>query len=382
MKRFRVRTVVSASIAAAVLVLSASPALAAGPAGRALPAGSAMYALSCYGPVDGQVFSVDVQTAAATTIGNGGSVDSNCAEQGAWDAVTHTAYYPAYTFATDSLVSVDLTTGVPTKIANFTQNGAPARVDSMAIGVDGAAYALSSGQLYSLNLSTAELTSIAAVSGPRLYGFAVDPTSGEFFAIDTIGLISSINVTTGALTTIGQTAFTPGSSSYAMQIDSDGTMWVEDDYLVGNGQGYLADLWSVNRADIGASGLLSGTIAQGGIDIFTNTLLIAPAVAPAILSGSPTASIVAGSAFSFTVAASGTAPIAFSITGGALPTGFTLDPATGVVSGTPTTAGSFSYTVTATNPAGTATASYTQVVTLATPTHSATSDIHLPVVSG
>lgn len=45
----------------------------------------------------------------------------------------------------------------------------------------------------------------------------------------------------------------------------------------------------------------------------------------------------------------GTGPFAWSITAGALPTGLTLDPDTGVVSGTPTEDGNFTYTVTVTD---------------------------------
>jgi len=49
------------------------------------------------------------------------------------------------------------------------------------------------------------------------------------------------------------------------------------------------------------------------------------------------------------LAGSGDPPYTFSITAGFLPPGLSLDPATGVVSGTPTTAGGFTFTVTVTD---------------------------------
>ena len=62
------------------------------------------------------------------------------------------------------------------------------------------------------------------------------------------------------------------------------------------------------------------------------------------------------------VAATGTAPIAFSVSSGMLPPGITINPQTGQYSGTPTSPGTFQFTVTATNPYGSNSRAFTQAV--------------------
>ncbi|HEX3051613.1 MAG TPA: SH3 domain-containing protein, partial [Aggregatilineaceae bacterium] len=68
---------------------------------------------------------------------------------------------------------------------------------------------------------------------------------------------------------------------------------------------------------------------------------------PVIMSGLPPNG-VKGTAYSHTYIASGTTPITFSLTSGTLPPGLTLSSA-GLLSGTPTTTGTFTGVVTATN---------------------------------
>lgn len=59
---------------------------------------------------------------------------------------------------------------------------------------------------------------------------------------------------------------------------------------------------------------------------------------------------ILGNSYSETISAQGgTAPYTFSVTSGALPTGTTLAPSTGIISGTLTATGTFSFTITVTD---------------------------------
>ena len=82
------------------------------------------------------------------------------------------------------------------------------------------------------------------------------------------------------------------------------------------------------------------------------------------ISGNPPAGTV-GTAYSTTLQATGgTAPYTFSVTSGALPTGLMLNAATGVISGTPSAAGSFTFTAQAKDSTGTtASASFSVTIT-------------------
>ncbi|WP_295841597.1 Ig domain-containing protein [uncultured Microbacterium sp.] len=135
-----------------------------------------------------------------------------------------------------------------------------------------------------------------------------------------------------------------------------------------------------------ATGVLSGTPTTAGSFSFqgratnimgadTRTYALEIAAAPAITTTSiPGAT--AGAAYSQTITATGTGPVTFALaSGSALPAGLTLDPVSGVISGTPTASGAFAFTVTATNATGTDSRTYTLTVAAAavTPTPSATS---------
>jgi LPXTG-motif cell wall-anchored protein len=69
---------------------------------------------------------------------------------------------------------------------------------------------------------------------------------------------------------------------------------------------------------------------------------------PTFVTSTPSNAIV-GTAYSYRVTATGGAPSTYSITSGTLPAGLRLDATTGIISGTPTTPGTYTFTVTANN---------------------------------
>ncbi len=83
---------------------------------------------------------------------------------------------------------------------------------------------------------------------------------------------------------------------------------------------------------------------------------------PAITSGTPTTATV-GTAYDFRVTSTGTPAPTYTVTAGTLPAGLTLNSTTGAITGTPTTAGSPTVTITASNGTGpTVSAIYTLTV--------------------
>ncbi|KJC62976.1 hypothetical protein TZ00_17590 [Agreia bicolorata] len=251
----------------------AAPASAA--SGRTLATGS-LHAISCDEDVNAlTLFSIDAATAAATAIGDGApESEAECALQAAWNPVTSTAYYSAEGLEPAVLTRIDPKTGDSTPVGMLALNGERNGIDSMAIGNDGAAYAIQDDTLYSLDLDTAALTKIAVLGTSALLGFSVDPTTGLFYAIRPGGQVFTIDVVAGTATLVGIVDVDGGI--FSLQIDRAGVLWMEVDSGEDEVEGRTGDLWSADLADLAGSSLRSGTIADAEQTIYIQSLLYIP----------------------------------------------------------------------------------------------------------
>lgn len=306
-----------------------------------------------------------------------------CATQPAYDPKTGVAYFIENASGNGTLASIDTTTGASTQIAPLVSTTHPfISPRSIAIDAAGHAYVMAydneSGdiEIFAVNLLTGALSAevVAGSGNADIYAFAFDPANGLFYVVQSGGAIFTVNPTTGADSSIA--LFSSGldvnsPEVWSAQIDSNGIMWVQG-LDQNDNSSYLA------TADLNTEPMttdLVGSIVyhdDASYNVSTDAILITPTpVAPVITTSPALASAVAGSAFTATIAATGSQLITYALTG-ALPAGLVLDPASGVISGTPTTPGAFSFAVTATNAAGSSAAVvFTQTITAA-----------LPVVSG
>ncbi|WP_237657048.1 ice-binding family protein [Agreia sp. COWG] len=137
---------------------------------------------------------------------------------------------------------------------------------------------------------------------------------------------------------------------------------------LGGGSTFVGTVMAQQDISAGNAANVQGRLlASTGAVTLLNDTITAPLGCPKITSDAPT-SATAGTPYSYTVTASGTPTPTFTVSSGALPTGLTLDSTTGVISGTPTTPGSSTFTITATNSIDSDSETYTVVTGSPTPT--------------
>ena len=212
--------------------------------------------------------------------------------------------------------------------------------------------------------------SYAVLSGTLPTGLSLDPSSGALTGTPSAGGSFSFTIqATDSTPNTGTRAYTVniGTNSLAVNPASlpNGTQGVAYSQTVSASGGTGPYTFTVSAGALPAglslnasSGAITGTPTGSGasaftiratdslsnfgtrayaINIGTNSLTINPATLPAAVAGRPYSATV--------VASGGTAPYIYSVTAGTLPPGLTLNPSTGVISGTLTAAGANSFTI-------------------------------------
>lgn len=231
------------------------------------------------------------------------------------------------------------------------------------------------GTAFSNNIVATNLPTSYAYTGVLPAGLSFNTTTGAITGTPTVAASSTISVTatnaggtstaatitfnitnvpvpvlTGDLTITG---VVNSSLTYSFIATNSPTS-----YALASGS--LPPGMTLNNPSFGVLGFLPNTVGvysftitatnAGGTSApasFTVTITTAP---PVVSAGSPSGTT--GSAFSYAISATNS-PTSYAVASGTLPAGLTLNTATGVISGTPTVAGSSSVTVTATNAGGT-----------------------------
>ena len=213
-----------------------------------------------------------------------------------------------------------------------------------------------------LVLNTSGLLS-GAIATAGTYSFTVTATNAGGNDSRTFTLTVNTPVTPPAITTDANLGTFTAGNSISIQLSATGNTPIT---------------WSADNLPSGlvlnTSGLLSGAIATAGTYSFTVTAtntggsnsrtftltVNIPVTPPAITTGENLGTYTAGNSISIQLAATGDTPITWSASG--LPGGLTVDSA-GKISGTVTAAGTYSFTVTATNAGGNNSRTFTLTVT-------------------
>jgi hypothetical protein len=266
-----------------------------------------------------------------------------------------------------------------------------------ASGVSGAAIAsvTGSGTTYTvtattgtgdgtLGLNLVDDDSIKSTSNESLggTGLANGNFMGQAYAIDKTGPSVTIDQASGQVdpATTGPVNFTVVFSEAvtgfgSAQVSLGGTAQPATATVSGG-----PTVYNVAVSGMTANGSVTASILPGALDslgnanaaststdntvAFTGVPIATPVVTPP---SGPLPSARAGATFSRTIGTTaGTAPFTYAVTAGALPAGLSLNPASGVISGTPTGAGTSNFTITVTgNDGGVASETYSIVIAAA-----------------
>lgn len=243
-------------------------------------------------------------------------------------------YAPAFTTAA-ALPDAPLNASYSAAIA---ATGKPAPAYSVASGSLPAGLALA---------SSGAIAGTATAAGSSTFLGAATNSAGADYRSFTIAVTSAPVLTTATLPVASN-----AGSAYAGTLAASGSPAPTFSWSGQPAGLTLSSAGSLGGSTTAAAGDYTVIITvanRAGSSTYARTLTVAapPAITTAALPNATT-----GSSYSQAIAYTGSAVTSWTLNSGALPAGLSLNTSTGVVSGTPTAAGSFSITVTATNAAG------------------------------
>ncbi|PYL92020.1 MAG: hypothetical protein DMF14_05485, partial [Verrucomicrobia bacterium] len=216
-----------------------------------------------------------------------------------------------------------------------------------------------------VNTTTGVISGTPTTAGAYTVAISASNAGGTGSATLTLTINNPVPTTTS----ISPASTTAGSAQFTLTVN--GTNFVSTSTVDWNGSPLATTFVSsiqltavVPAANVAAVGTASVTVvnpAPGGGTSNAQTFTINPP--PPVITSPTTATGQVAVAFSYNITATNN-PTSFNATG--LPAGLTVNTSTGLISGTPTTAGTYTVTISATNAGGTG--SHTLTLTINPPT--------------
>src|SRR5438477_8002068 len=217
-----------------------------------------------------------------------------------------------------------------------------------------------------VNTTTGVISGTPTTAGAYTVAISASNAGGTGSATLTLTINNPVPTTTS----ISPASTTAGSAQFTLTVN--GTNFVSTSTVDWNGSPLATTFVSsiqltavVPAANVAAVGTASVTVvnpAPGGGTSNAQTFTINPP--PPVISSPTTATGQVAVAFSYNITATNN-PTSFNATG--LPAGLTVNTSTGLISGTPTTAGTYTVTISATNAGGTGSATLTLTIKPAPP---------------
>lgn len=255
-----------------------------------------------------------------------------------------------------AILAIDAATGALTPIAGSPyKTVGSGRIATLALTPDGRfLYAGETLGTYAVNAATGALTRVALQPGTYYYGLAVDPTGRYLFGVDdTSNTLKTFSIAAnGTLTAIGVPQ-PVGAQSW--NVLAFGDLVYVSSTAAGLVYGFRLDPDAGRLASVAGSPFVAGKRPS-------------PMAGQPVLPSSPIQVDAGDNVVASVGAYGGAPPYTWSIAGGALPAGLTLNAGTGVIAGKPVVPGDHVFTVRVTDSAGAAILGTRSILVVGNPT--------------